>query len=156
VKTYSVKPSNVNKTWVVIDAKDATLGRLASKVAILLRGKHKPIYTPHIDCGDNVIIINAKHVHLSGRKLDNNDGKIYYRHTGFPGGIKKTTASKILLGRHPERVIQMAIKRMLSRNKMGNKQFGNLHVYANNQHPHSAQKPIAFDISLKNTSNVSS
>jgi large subunit ribosomal protein L13 len=149
VKTYSAKPSEIEKKWLIIDAKDIVLGRLASQTAILLRGKHKPTYTPHMDCGDHVVIINAKHVYLSGNKADKKDGKFYYRHTGFPGGIKETTAGKILLGKYPERVVQMAVKRMLSRNKMGSKQFGNLHVYADAQHPHTAQKPVAFDIAEK-------
>lgn len=153
MKTYSAKPSEIEKKWLIIDAKDIVLGRLASQTAILLRGKHKPTFTPHMDCGDHVVIINAKHVHLSGNKADKKDGKFYYRHTGFPGGIKETTAGKILLGKYPERVVQMAVKRMLSRNKMGSKQFGNLHVYADAQHPHTAQKPVAFDIAEKNTKN---
>ena len=153
MKTYSAKPSEIEKKWLIIDAKDIVLGRLASQAAILLRGKHKPTFTPHMDCGDHVVIINAKHVHLSGNKADKKDGKFYYRHTGFPGGIKETTAGKILLGNYPERVVQMAVKRMLSRNKMGNKQFGNLYVYADAEHPHTAQKPIAFDIAGKNTKN---
>ena len=153
MKTYSAKPSEIEKKWLIIDAKDIVLGRLASQTAILLRGKHKPTYTPHMDCGDHVVIINAKHVHLSGNKADKKDGKFYYRHTGFPGGIKEITAGKILLGKYPERVVQMAVKRMLSRNKMGSKQFSNLHVYADDQHPHIAQKPVAFDIAEKNTKN---
>lgn len=153
MKTYSAKPSEIEKKWLIIDAKDIVLGRLASQAAILLRGKHKPTFTPHMDCGDHVVIINAKHVHLSGNKADKKDGKFYYRHTGFPGGIKETTAGKILLGKYPERVVQMAVKRMLSRNKMGNKQFGNLYVYADAEHPHTAQKPVAFDIAGKNTKN---
>lgn len=153
MKTYSAKPSEIEKKWLIIDAKDIVLGRLASQTAILLRGKHKPTYTPHMDCGDHVVIINAKHVHLTGNKADKKDGKFYYRHTGFPGGIKEITAGKILLGKYPERVVQMAVKRMLSRNKMGSKQFSNLHVYADDQHPHIAQKPVAFDIAEKNTKN---
>jgi large subunit ribosomal protein L13 len=153
VKTYSAKPSEINKKWLVIDAKDIVLGRLASQTALLLRGKHKPTFTPHMDCGDNVIVINAKYVHLSGNKGNKKDGKIYYRHTGFPGGVKEVTAGKILLGEYPERVVKMAVKRMLSRNKMGNKQFTNLHVYAENEHPHSAQQPIIFNIAEKNTKN---
>lgn len=153
MKTYSAKPSEIEKKWLIIDAKDIVLGRLASQAAILLRGKHKPTFTPHMDCGDHVVIINAKHVHLSGNKADKKDGKFYYRHTGFPGGIKETTAGKILLGKYPERVVQMAVKRMLSRNKMGSKQFNNLHVYADAEHPHTAQKPVAFDIVGKNIKN---
>jgi large subunit ribosomal protein L13 len=153
VKTYSAKPSDIEKKWWVIDAKDLVLGRLASQTAILLRGKHKPTFTAHMDCGDNVIIINAKHVHLSGKKADLKDGKFYYRHTGFPGGIKETTAGKIFSGQHPERVVKMAIKRMISRNKMGDKQIANLHVYSESEHPHIAQKPEVFDFASKNSKN---
>ena len=153
MKTYSAKPSEIEKKWLIIDAKDIVLGRLASQAALLLRGKHKPIFTPHIDCGDHVVIINAKHVHLYGNKEDKKDGKFYYRHTGFPDGIKETTSDKILVGNYPERVVQMAVKRMLSRNKMGSKQFGGLHVYAEAEHPHTAQQPVVFDIAAKNTKN---
>ena len=154
VQTYSARPSEIEKKWLVIDAKNIVLGRLASQVVILLRGKHKPMYTPHMDCGDYVVIINAKHVHLSGKKSDQKDGKFYYRHTGFPGGIKEITAGKILLGKYPERVVQMAIKRMISRNKMGARQFSHLHVYADSHHPHTAQKPAIFDIACKHPKNT--
>jgi|TARA_B110000503_G_scaffold34387_1_gene55921 large subunit ribosomal protein L13 len=153
VKTYSAKPSEIEKKWFVIDAKDIVLGRLASQVALLLRGKHKPMFTPHMDCGDHVVIINAKQVYLSGKKGDKKDGKFYYRHTGFPGGIKETTAGKILLGNYPERVVQMAVNRMISRNKLGRKQFSNLHVYSGSEHPHTAQQPVTFDIAEKNPKN---
>ena len=153
MKTYSAKPSEINKKWWVIDAKDLVLGRLASQTAILLRGKHKPTYTPHMDCGDHVVIINAKLVHLTGKKADPKKGKFYYRHTGFPGGIKETTAGKVLAGKYPERVVKLAIKRMISRNKLGDVQIGNLHVYAESEHPHSAQKPEVFDLASKNSKN---
>lgn len=153
MKTYSAKPSEIEKKWLIIDAKDIVLGRLASQVALLLRGKHKPMFTPHMDCGDHVVIINAQQVHLSGKKGDKKDGKFYYRHTGFPGGIKETTAGKILLGNYPERVVQMAVNRMISRNKLGRKQFSNLHVYAGSEHPHTAQQPMTFDIAEKNPKN---
>ena len=153
MKTYSAKASEIEKKWWVIDAENIVLGRLASQVAILLRGKHKPTYTPHIDCGDNIVIINAKHVHLSCNKGDKKDGKFYYRHTGHPGGIKETTAGKILLGNYPERVVQMAVNRMISRNKLGRKQLTNLYVYPEAEHPHTAQKPETFDIASKNTKN---
>jgi len=153
VKTYSAKPSEIEKNWLVIDAKDLVLGRLASQVAILLRGKHKPMFTPHMDCGDNVVIINAQHIHLSGKKGDRKDGKFYYRHTGHPGGIKETTAGKVLAGKYPERVVEMAVQRMISRNKMGRKQFGNLHVYAGSEHPHTAQQPQVFDVADRNSKN---
>lgn len=153
MKTYSAKPSDIQKKWLVIDAKNLVLGRLASQVAIILRGKHKPTFTPHMDCGDNVIIINAEHIYLTGNKADKKDGKFYYRHTGFPGGIKETTAGKILAGKFPERVVKMAIKRMLSRNKMGAVQIGNLYVYAGDSHPHSGQQPEMFDIATRNPKN---
>ncbi len=156
MKTYSARPSEIQKEWWVIDAKDLVLGRLASQVALLLRGKHKPMFTPHMDCGDNVIVINAKDVYLSGKKADPKDGKLYYRHTGFPGGIKETTAGKVLLGKHPERVLKMAITRMISRNILGAKQISNLYVYADDKHPHEGQKPKLLDIAGKNSKNKKS
>ena len=154
VKTFSAKPTDIEKKWWIVDAKDLVLGRVASQVAILLRGKHKPSYTPHMDCGDHVIIVNAKDVHLSGRKGDTRDGKMYYRHTGFPGGIKETTAGKVLAGKFPERVMKMAVQRMISRNKLGSKQMKNLYVYAGEEHPHAGQKPAKFDMAKKNRKNV--
>ncbi|NRB10306.1 MAG: 50S ribosomal protein L13 [Rickettsiaceae bacterium] len=153
MKTYSAKPVEIEKKWLLIDAKDLVLGRLASEVATLLRGKHKATYTPHMDCGDHVVIVNAADIHLSGKKMDRKDGKIYYRHTGFPGGIKETTAGKILAGEFPERVVKMAIKRMISRNKLGAKQISNLHVYAGSEHPHQGQKPEIYDFAKKNPKN---
>lgn len=153
MKTYSAKPSDIQKKWWVIDAKDLVLGRLASQTAILLRGKHKASFTPHMDCGDNVIIINAKYVHLTGKKGDPKNGKIYYRHTGFPGGIKEITAGKVLAGKYPERVVKMAVKRMISRNSLGAKQLGNLYVYPEGEHLHEAQKPQILDIASKNSKN---
>jgi large subunit ribosomal protein L13 len=154
VKTYSAKPSEIEKKWLVIDAKDIVLGRLASEVAKLLRGKHKPTFTPHMDCGDNIIIVNAALIHLTGNKAATKDGKIYYRHTGFPGGIKETTAGKILVGKYPERVVKMAISRMLTRNVLSSKQLSNLHVYAGGEHPHVAQKPETYDFASKNSKNI--
>lgn len=153
MKTYSAKPSEIQKKWWVIDAKDLVLGRLAVETSRLLRGKHKPTYTPHMDCGDNVIIINAAEIYLSGKKSDTKDGKIYYRHTGFPGGIKETTAGKILAGKHPERVIKLAVRRMITRNVLGDKQVSNLYVYAGAEHPHIAQQPVVYDFASKNTKN---
>lgn len=153
IKTFSAKPDDIEKKWWIIDAKDLVLGRVASQVAILLRGKHKPSYTPHMDCGDNVIIINTKDVHLSGKKKDSRDGKMYYRHTGFPGGIKETTAGKVLAGKYPERVMKMAIKRMISRNKLGSKQMKNLYVYPGAEHPHAGQQPVSLDLATKNKKN---
>lgn len=151
--TYSAKLKEIEKKWFVIDAKDIVLGRLAAEVSMILRGKHKPTYTPHLDCGDNVIIINAKDIHLSGRKSDTKDGKLYYRHTGFPGGIKETTAGKILAGKHPERVVKLAVSRMITRNVLGDIQLGNLYVYPDQEHPHAAQKPEVYDFASKNVKN---
>ncbi len=153
MKTYSAKPSEITKKWHVIDAKDLVLGRLASAVANILRGKHKPTFTPHMDCGDYVVIVNAEHVCLTGKKANPKDGKIYYRHTGFPGGIKDTTAGKMLQGKHPERVIKLAVQRMITRNVLGSKQLGNLYVYAGDQHPHQGQQPVSYDFASKNIKN---
>ena len=138
MKTFSAKPAEVTKKWVLIDAKGLVVGRLASIVAMRLRGKHHPTYTPHVDCGDHVIIINAAHVVLTGRKRDN---KVYYNHTGFIGGIKERTAKSILEGRFPERVVEKAIERMIPRGPLGRVQMGNLRVYAGAEHPHEAQQP---------------
>jgi large subunit ribosomal protein L13 len=152
-KTYSAKPSEINKAWLLIDAKDIVLGRLAAEVAKILRGKNKPTFTPHMDCGDNVIIINARSVKLTGNKADRKDGKIYYWHTGYPGGIKETTAGKILEGRYPERVIEYAVKRMITKNNLRNKQMSNLHIYPGDHHPHQAQQPVEYDLANKNPKN---
>ena len=153
MKTYSARPSEIEKKWWVLEAKNVILGRLASRVASMLRGKHKPSFTPHLDCGDNIIIINAEHVKLTGKKANPKDGKIYYRHTGFPGGIKYTTAGKILDGKNPERVIKMAVRRMITRNVLGAKQISNLYVYARNEHPHAAQQPVVYDFVSQNPKN---
>lgn len=153
MKTYSAKPHEITKKWLVIDAKDAVLGRLASSVAIILRGKHKPTFTPHLDCGDNIIIVNAEHIRLTGKKSNLRNGKIYYHHTGFPGGIKETTAGKILSGKYPERVIKLAVQRMITRNNLGRQQMRNLFVYAGASHPHEAQHPEIYDFASKNAKN---
>ena len=129
------------------------LGRLASEIAKILRGKHKPTFTPHLDCGDYVIVINAEHIRLTGKKADSKDGKIYYRHTGFPGGIKDTTAGKILSGKYPERVVKLSVKRMITRNVLGAKQMSNLYVYSSSNHPHQAQQPEIYDFASKNIKN---
>ncbi|MFQ5764852.1 MAG: 50S ribosomal protein L13, partial [Rhodospirillales bacterium] len=126
------------------------LGRLASVVATRLRGKHKPLYTPHIDCGDNVIIVNAGKVRLTGRKLDD---KVYHRHTGYPSGIRSRTAGEMLAGGHPERVVIKAVERMISRNPLGRQQMRKLHVYPGNEHPHEAQKPDVLDVAAMNPKN---
>jgi large subunit ribosomal protein L13 len=153
-KTFSLKQSEISKKWILIDAKNLVLGRLASLVAKFLRGKHKASFTPHMDCGDNVIIINAKEICLTGKKSDLNTGKKYYWHTGHPGGIKETTAGKILASDHSERVVIKAVQRMISRNKMGSKQMSNLYVYSGAEHKHDAQTPETLDIGILNRKNI--
>ena len=148
-ETISIKPAEVVRKWYLIDATDLVLGRLASQIAKILRGKHKTTFTPHVDCGDNVIVINAEKVALTGNKLAD---KVYYHHTGFVGGIKGITAGK-QLEEHPERVIIKAVERMISRNKMGREQMTKLHVYAGPSHPHTAQTPETLDIAAMNSKN---
>ena len=150
MKTYSAKPAEIEKTWFLVDAEGVVLGRLASQIATILRGKHKPGYTPHMDCGDNVIVINAGRIKLTGKKLSD---KIYYRHTGYPGGIRQRTAGQILEGAHPERVVQKAIERMIPQGPLGRRQLKNLRVYAGEEHPHAAQQPTVLDIAGKNPKN---
>ena len=151
MKTYSAKPSDIEKAWVVIDADGVVLGRLASVVATRLRGKHKPQFTPHMDTGDNVIIVNADKVQLTGRKRT---AKTYYRHTGYPGGIRSTTADKVLEGKHPERVVLKAVQRMLPGNRLSRKLMTNLRVYAGPDHPHEAQKPEVVNVAAMNSKNT--
>ena len=150
MKTYSAKPSEVEKKWLVIDAEDIVLGRLATIVATRLRGKHKPTYTPHIDCGDNVIVINAEKIRLTGKKREDD---IFYWHTGYPGGIKQRSKGEILDGKHPERVIEKAVERMIPRGPLGRQQMKNLKIYAGTDHPHEAQKPEALDVAALNPKN---
>jgi len=150
MKTFSAKPADVTKKWVLIDAKGLVVGRLATLVAMRLRGKHLPTYTPHVDCGDHVVIINAAHVVLTGRKRDQ---KVYYKHTGFIGGIKERTAKSILEGRFPERVVEKAIERMIPRGPLGRVQMGNLRVYGGAEHPHVAQQPETLDVGALNAKN---
>lgn len=151
MKTYSAKPAEVEKKWIVIDGEGLVVGRLASLVAMRLRGKHKPTYTPHVDCGDNVIVVNADKVRFTGRKREN---KKYYWHTGYPGGIKERTARQILEGRFPERVVEKAVERMLPRGPLGRRQLANLRVYAGPNHPHEAQKPETLDVRALNAKNA--
>ena len=151
MKTISLKPADVEKKWVVIDASGLVVGRLASLVAMRLRGKHKAAYTPHVDCGDNIIVINAEKVVLTGRKRDQ---KVYYHHTGFPGGIKERSAKFLLDGRFPERVVEKAVERMLPRGPLGRVQLGNLRVYPGADHPHTAQQPEKLDIASMNRKNM--
>lgn len=150
MRTYSAKPAEVTKKWVVIDADGLVVGRLASLVARRLRGKHLPIFTPHVDCGDNVIVVNADKVVFTGRKYDNHT---YYRHTGYPGGIKSRTAREVLEGRFPERVVEAAVRRMMPRGPLGRKQMKNLKVYAGPDHPHEAQQPEPLDVAALNRKN---
>ena len=150
MKTYSAKPTEIEKKWIVIDAEGLVVGRLASLVALRLRGKHKPTFTPHMDCGDNVIIVNAAKIVLTGDKLKK---KVYYHHTGYIGGIKERTAGMIMSGKFPERVVEKAIERMLPRGPLGRRQLSNLRVYPGAEHPHEAQKPEALDIASMNPKN---
>jgi large subunit ribosomal protein L13 len=150
MKTYIAKPAEVEKKWVLIDAEGLVLGRLASIIAMRLRGKHKPTFTPHVDCGDNVVVINAEKVRLTGRK---DQQKVFYWHTGYPGGIKGESLGARLRGRFPERVIEKAVERMITRGPLGRQQMGNLRVYAGAQHPHVAQNPQPLDVGAMNRKN---
>ena len=150
MKTYSAKAADIDKKWLLIDAEDVVLGRLASQVAKILRGKHKPSYTPHMDCGDHVIVVNAAKVRLTGNKTAD---KTYYWHTGYPGGIKQRTAGQILAGAHPERVLEKAVQRMVPRGPLGRQQMKNLRVYPGPEHPHEAQKPEMIDLGAWNPKN---
>ncbi|WP_142849816.1 50S ribosomal protein L13 [Telmatospirillum sp. J64-1] len=150
MKTYSAKPSDIEKKWILIDADGVVLGRLASIIAMRLRGKHKTTFTPHMDCGDNVIVINADKVRLTGNKLAD---KRFYWHTGHPGGIKDRTMGQLLSGRFPERVIIKAVERMITRGPLGRAQMKNLRVYAGAAHPHEAQAPEVLDVAAMNPKN---
>ena len=150
MKTYSAKPSDVDRKWYVVDAEGVVLGRLASIIAVRLKGKHKPIYTPHIDCGDNIIVVNAEKVRLTGNKRTQR--RIYW-HTGYPGGIKQRTIDQVLEGRHPERVLVKAVERMIRRTRLGRSQMRKLHVYKGPDHPHAAQKPEILDVAAMNPKN---
>jgi large subunit ribosomal protein L13 len=153
MNTYSAKPAEVEKKWVLIDGTGLVVGRLASIVALRLRGKHKPTYTPHVDCGDNVIIVNAEKVVLTGRKVEQ---KVYRHHTGHIGGIKERTAKFILEGKFPQRVVEKAVERMLPRGPLGRRQLGNLRVYKGPEHPHAAQQPEQLDVAALNRKNTRS
>jgi large subunit ribosomal protein L13 len=153
MKTYSAKPAEVEKKWVMIDATGLVVGRLASIVATRLRGKHKPTYTPHVDDGDNVIIVNAEKIVLTGKKRED---KVYRHHTGHIGGIKTRSARSILEGKFPQRIVEKAVERMLPRGPLGRVQLGNLRVYAGPDHPHAAQNPELLDIASMNRKNARS
>jgi large subunit ribosomal protein L13 len=144
-KTVSANNATVQKEWFVLDATNQVLGRLSSQVASILRGKHKTSFTPHVDCGDNVIIINAEKVRLTGKKWNE---KEYVRHTGYPGGQRITTPAEVAVN-HPTRIIETAVKKMLPRNRLGNAIFGNLYVYAGTEHPHTAQQPKELKLNYK-------
>ena len=150
MKTYSAKPSDIEKPWFVIDAEGVVLGRLAVVIANRLRGKHKPSFTPHMDCGDHIIVVNAEKIHLPGNKRAD---KILYWHTGYPGGIKSRTMAERLDGKHPERVILKAVERMIPRGPLGRQQMSNLRVYAGAEHPHEAQQPEVLDVAAMNPKN---
>ena len=151
MKTYSAKPADIEKKWIVIDAEGLVVGRLAALVATRLRGKHKPMFTPHMDCGDNVIIVNAEKIHFTGKKLTD---KKYYWHTGYPGGIKERTVEKMLESKKPETVLRKAVQRMLPRGPLGYQQMSNLKVYCGPEHPHGAQNPEALDVASLNVKNA--
>ena len=148
--TTSIKPAQVDKKWIIVDAEDVVLGRLASQIAMRLRGKHLPTFTPHVDCGDNVIVINAQKVKLTGKKRTDD---IFYWHTGFPGGIKQRSKGQILDGKYPERVVEKAVQRMLPKGPLGRRVMGNLRVYGGAEHPHEAQNPTVLDIAGMNPKN---
>ena len=150
-KTFSIKPSEIKKKWLVIDADGLVLGRLASLIAKYLRGKHKPSYTPHMDMGDNVIVVNAEKVELTGKKRED---KTYYWHTGYPGGIKSRSAEEILEGKFPERVLVQAVKRMLPDGPLAKKQLSKLKMYYGEKHPHATQNPVAINFSQLNKKNT--
>ena len=142
MKTYTARAEDLEREWFLVNAEGKTLGRLASEIAQVLRGKHKPIYTPHLDCGDYVIVVNAEKVRVTGRKLDQ---KMYYRHTGYPGGIKSISLRN-QLQKHPERVLQAAVRGMLPKNRLGRKMLKKLKVYAGDSHPHQAQQPKSLEL----------
>ena len=150
MKTYSMKPAEVEKKWFLVNAEGLVLGRMASIIANILRGKHKATYTPHVDCGDNVIVINAEKVAMTGKKKND---KVYFRHTGYPGGIKSETPEEIFAGKNPGKVVQKAVQRMVPSGSLGRMQLSNLKVYASADHPHDAQKPQELDIASMNNKN---
>ena len=153
MKTFTAKPQSVQRDWFVVDAADKTLGRLATEIARRLRGKHKPEFTPHVDTGDYIVVVNAEKVRVTGNKLAD---KVYHRHTGYPGGIRSITAGKVLEGRFPERVIQKAVERMMPGGPLTRRQLSNLRVYAGAEHPHVAQQPTPVDVKSMNPKNTRS
>jgi len=152
MKTFSATPADIDKKWIIIDAEGIVLGRLASIIAMRLRGKHKPSFTPHMDCGDNVIVINAEKIQMTGKKRE----EMFYWHTGHPGGIKERSKQDILDGKHPERIVTLAVKRMLPGNRLSRQIMTNLRVYAGGEHPHEAQEPTVLDVASMNKKNTRS
>ncbi|MBF8246953.1 MAG: 50S ribosomal protein L13 [Rickettsia sp.] len=153
-KSYSIKELDIKKRWFLIDAKNLVLGRLSSEIAKLIRGKHKTNFTPHMDCGDKIIVTNSKYIHLSGKKLQRN-GKMYYRHTGFPGGLKTSCARDIKNSKYPEKILELAIKNMMPSNSLSRNQLKkNLFLYPEDIHPHLAQSPVIYDFETKNPKNT--
>lgn len=150
MKSFVAKPGEVNKKWILIDAEGLVVGRLATLIALRLKGKHKALYTPHVDCGDNIIVVNAEKAVFTGKKYDD---KVYYRHTGHPGGVKATTPKRIIEGRFPERVIELAVERMLRRGPLQRQLLRNLKVYKGAEHPHQAQTPEKLDVAGLNRKN---
>jgi large subunit ribosomal protein L13 len=150
MKSFVAKPGEVNKKWILIDAEGLVVGRLASLIALRLKGKHKALYTPHVDCGDNIIVVNAEKAVFTGKKYDD---KVYYRHSGYPGGVKETTPKRLFEGRFPERVIELAVERMLRRGPLQRQLLRNLKVYKGAEHPHQAQTPEKLDIAGLNRKN---
>ncbi len=151
MKTFTATPSNIEKKWVLIDAEGLVVGRMAAIIATRLRGKHKATFTPHMDCGDNIIVINAGKIALTGKKMTD---KTYYRHTGHPGGIKETNPTRILAGKNPEDIVIKAVQRMLPGGPLSRQQMSNLKVYAGAEHPHEAQQPEVLDIAALNSKNT--
>lgn len=150
-KTYSARAADIEKKWVLIDAKGLVVGRLASLIAMRLRGKHKPTFTPHMDDGDNIVVINAEKIVLTGHKREQ---KVYHHFTGYPGGIKERSAKFILQGKFPERIVEKAVERMLPRGPLGRRQLRNLRVYKGPEHPHEAQQPVMLDVAGLNRKNA--
>jgi large subunit ribosomal protein L13 len=149
-KSFALRHQDIKKSWVLMDADGVILGRLAAVIAQILRGKHRPTYTPSVDCGDNVIVINAEKVRMTGKKATDS---IFYYHTGYPGGIKARTRAKMLEGKHPEQVIELAVKRMMPRGPLARRQLGHLKIYKGTEHPHAAQSPTTIDIAARNPKN---
>lgn len=152
--TRLLKLPEIRKNYILIDAENLVLGRLAAQISRILLGKNKPCYTPHMDTGDNIIVINARKIGLTGNKADINTGKRYYKHTGFPGGIKEVTVGKMLAGQKPEEVLKKAVFGMLTRNTLNRKRMKNLFIYEGSTHPHAAQKPVLFDFAKLNKKNI--